>query len=49
MDEAEALADSIYILDRGRVAVSGTISELTSGGQNLESVYLANTHAQVST
>jgi ABC-2 type transport system ATP-binding protein len=49
MDEAEALADSIYILDRGRVAVSGTVSELTSSGQNLESVYLANTHAQVST
>jgi ABC-2 type transport system ATP-binding protein len=49
MDEAEALADSIYILDRGRIAVSGTVSELTSSGQNLESVYLANTHAQVTT
>jgi ABC-2 type transport system ATP-binding protein len=49
MDEAEALADSVYILDRGRVAVSGTVGELTSSGQNLESVYLAHTHAQAST
>jgi ABC-2 type transport system ATP-binding protein len=49
MDEAEALADAIYILDRGRVAVSGTVSELTSSGQDLESIYLAHTHAQVST
>ncbi len=49
MDEAEALADSIYILDRGRVAVSGTVAELTSSGQNLEGVYLAHTQAPVST
>ena len=49
MDEAEALADSIYILDRGRVTVSGTVAELTSSGQNLESVYLAHTQAPVST
>jgi ABC-2 type transport system ATP-binding protein len=48
MDEAEALADSIYILDRGRVAVSGTVAELTSSGQNLEGVYLAHTQAPVS-
>jgi ABC-2 type transport system ATP-binding protein len=49
MDEAEALADEVYILDRGRITVSGTVRELTSGGQNLESVYLANTHAQAGT
>jgi ABC-2 type transport system ATP-binding protein len=49
MDEAEALADAVYILDRGRITVSGTVRELTSGGQNLESVYLANTHAQAAT
>lgn len=49
MEEAEALADTIYIIDRGRVAVSGTVPELTRGGQNLESVYLANTHAQAGT
>lgn len=49
MDEAEALADTVYILDRGRITVSGTVRELTSGGQNLESVYLANTQAQART
>ena len=49
MDEAETLADSVYILDRGRVAVAGTVAELTSGGQNLEGVYLAHTQAPVST
>jgi len=49
MDEAEALADVIYILDRGRVAISGTVAELTSSGQNLEGVYLAHTQAPVST
>jgi len=49
MDEAEALADSVYILDRGRVAVSGTVAELTSAGQTLEDVYLAHTQAPVST
>ena len=49
MDEAEALAEVIYILDRGRVAISGTVAELTSSGQNLEGVYLAHTQAPVST
>jgi ABC-2 type transport system ATP-binding protein len=49
MDEAETLADSVYILDRGRVAVAGTVAELTSGGQNLEGIYLAHTQAPVST
>jgi len=49
MDEAEALADLIYILDHGRVAISGTVAELTSSGQNLEGVYLAHTQAPVST
>lgn len=29
MDEAEALADDVYIIDRGRVVASGTTSELT--------------------
>jgi ABC-2 type transport system ATP-binding protein len=49
MDEAEALADLIYILDRGRVAIFGTVAELTSSGENLEVVYLAHTQAPVST
>jgi ABC-2 type transport system ATP-binding protein len=47
MEEAEALADTVYILDSGQVTVSGTVGELTRGGRNLESVYLANTHARV--
>ena len=29
MDEAEALADQVFIVDRGRVTVSGTVAELT--------------------
>ncbi len=43
MDEAERLADRIEIMDRGRIAVRGTPSELTTGGRSLESVFLANT------
>jgi ABC-2 type transport system ATP-binding protein len=49
MDEAEALADAVYILDRGQIAVSGTVPELTSAGEDLETVYLAHTNAQVGT
>ncbi|GAA2101311.1 hypothetical protein GCM10009841_16960 [Microlunatus panaciterrae] len=47
MDEAEALADRIFIVDRGRVTVTGTVAELTGHGQSLEDVFLANTHAAV--
>ena len=43
MEEAEALADQVFILDRGRVAVAGTVPELTGAGQSLESVFLAHT------
>jgi ABC-2 type transport system ATP-binding protein len=46
MDEAEALADEVFILDRGRVAVSGTVAQLTGGRRSLEDVFLANTHAE---
>jgi ABC-2 type transport system ATP-binding protein len=45
MDEAEALADQVYILDAGRVAAAGTVGELTSKGRSLEEVFLASTHA----
>ena len=45
MDEAEALADQVYILDAGRVAAEGTVGALTSKGQSLEEVFLASTHA----
>jgi ABC-2 type transport system ATP-binding protein len=46
MEEAEALADQVFILDRGRVAVEGTVSELTGTGQSLESVFLTHTSLQ---
>jgi ABC-2 type transport system ATP-binding protein len=45
MDEAEALADQVYILDAGRVAAEGTVGTLTSKGQSLEEVFLASTRA----
>jgi ABC-2 type transport system ATP-binding protein len=43
MDEAAALADRVWIMDRGRIAISGTIAELTSS-MSLEDVFLAHTH-----
>jgi ABC-2 type transport system ATP-binding protein len=47
MQEAAELSDRIQIVDRGRVAVSGTVAELTSDGRSLEDVFLANTHASI--
>jgi ABC-2 type transport system ATP-binding protein len=47
MDEAAALADQVFIIDRGQVAVSGTVTELTADGTSLEDVFLSHTHAQV--
>jgi ABC-2 type transport system ATP-binding protein len=46
MEEAEALADRVFILDRGRVAVAGTVAELTRAGESLESVFLSHTSVQ---
>ena len=43
MEEAAALADQVFILDRGHVAVAGTVAELTSNGQSLEDVFLSHT------
>jgi ABC-2 type transport system ATP-binding protein len=43
MDEAEALADQVFIVDRGQVTVSGTVGELTRSGDTLETVFLAHT------
>ena len=45
MDEAETLADHVFIVDRGRVTVSGTVAELTASGDTLESVFLSHTEA----
>ena len=47
MDEAQALADQVYIVDAGRVTVAGTVGELTAGDRSLEDVFLAHTHAAV--
>jgi ABC-2 type transport system ATP-binding protein len=43
MDEAEALADQVFIVDRGRVTISGTVRQLTKSGNSLESVFLTHT------
>ncbi len=43
MEEAQQLADYVFIVDRGRVAVAGTVGQLTGAGQTLEQVFLANT------
>lgn len=42
MAEAAELADWVYIVDQGRVAVQGKVAELTTA-QSLEEVFLANT------
>jgi ABC-2 type transport system ATP-binding protein len=47
MDEAEALADQVYIVDRGRVTISGTVRQLTKSGGSLEAVFLTHTSARV--
>ncbi|GAB3929969.1 hypothetical protein GCM10027613_50190 [Microlunatus endophyticus] len=47
MEEAAALSDRIHIVDRGRVSITGTVAELTAGGESLEDVFLANTHASI--
>lgn len=36
MDEAEALADHVYIIDRGSLVASGTPEEMTSGNATIE-------------
>jgi len=46
MDEAEALADQVFIVDRGRVTISGTVRELTKSGGTLETVFLTHTTAR---
>lgn len=39
MDEAETLADHVWIIDRGRVTASGTVADLTAT-QSLEDLFL---------
>lgn len=45
MDEAEQLADRVYLLDAGRLVAHGTIAELTTGG-SLEQLFLSLTNPQ---
>jgi len=45
MDEAQTLADQVYIVDSGRVTVAGTVAELTSDEQSLEDVFLTHTRS----
>ncbi|WP_203566832.1 ABC transporter ATP-binding protein [Aestuariimicrobium ganziense] len=42
MDEAQALADTVHIVDRGRVVLSGSVAELTDE-HSLEELFLAHT------
>lgn len=42
MAEAEALADEVHIIDRGRITRRGTVEDLTREG-SLEDVFLAHT------
>lgn len=44
MDEAAELADYVWIVDRGRVALGGSVAELTHDG-SLERVFLSHTRA----
>lgn len=43
MDEAARLADHIWIIDSGRVALHGTLTELTADDTDLETVFLKHT------
>ena len=45
MDEAEALANQVFIVDHGRVTISGTVRQLTKSGGSLETVFLTHTSA----
>lgn len=42
MDEAERLADQVWIMDAGRITAHGTVAELTANGP-LEEVFLRHT------
>lgn len=42
MDEAERLADHVWIMDAGRIVLDGTVAELTRQG-TLEDVFLSHT------
>ena len=41
LDEADALADRVIVIDRGRIAGEGTPSEIKHGARSLEDAFLA--------
>jgi ABC-2 type transport system ATP-binding protein len=45
MDEAEQLADRVFLLDAGRLVTEGTVAELTADG-SLEQLFLSLTNPQ---
>lgn len=47
MDEAADLSDLVWIIDHGRIALSGTVAELTADGADLEDVFLAHTDGRM--
>jgi ABC-2 type transport system ATP-binding protein len=44
MEEVEAICDRVAIIDRGRVLVSGTLSEVIRDGSGLEETFMQLTH-----
>ncbi|HEY4640146.1 MAG TPA: ABC transporter ATP-binding protein [Thermoanaerobaculia bacterium] len=41
LDEADALADRVIVIDQGRIAAQGTPSEIKHGARSLEDAFLA--------
>lgn len=46
LSEVQAVCQQVLILSKGKLAVSGTLKELTADGRSLEEVFLALTGAQ---
>ncbi len=46
LEEVELLANRIAIINKGKIAAQGTISEFTKGGRKLEDVYLKITKGE---
>ena len=46
LSEVQAVCQQVLILSKGKLAVSGTLQELTADGRSLEEVFLALTGAQ---
>ncbi len=44
MEEVEAICDRVAIIDRGRVLVSGALSDVVRDGSGLEEIFMRLTH-----